>query len=250
MPEVGATIPTSETLEAEPESAELNAPPLPEMEPESAELEESASFSAEADLSQRNAQDPEQSDLTALEASDQSPVVRAVPGNWGMSFVFGGLAPLSIAGINDYGVNRLLFSEIGFRKVTKNWIVPFSIGAGVFRHKVDADDDAMVDEIRQYDVGLAASVGLLRSFKVWRRIAPYVGGKVHVHYLDPTGDKNWLVNFSLGPVLGIEYYVADRVSLLLQSQIGVGINVLSGTAQIEAGTSLAAGGQMGLVFYF
>jgi hypothetical protein len=170
-------------------------------------------------------------------------VRRAGEGDWGMQFTFGGLAPLSIAGIRDHGVNRLLMTELGFRRVTENFIIPFSIGAGVFHHNPEEGN-------AQNDAGLAASVGILKPFRVWRRISPYAGGMLHLHYLDPTGDNNWLVNFSIGPVIGTEFYIGDRVSLLFQGQFDVGANVFDGLTQVRAATSIAAGGQTGLVFYF
>ncbi len=174
---------------------------------------------------------------------DGSPVARAKPGQFGMQFTFGGLAPLSIAGINDLGVGRLLFSEIGFRRVTERLIIPFSIGAGVFHHSIEGGS-------KQNDFGLAASVGVLKPFRVWRRISPYFGGMFHVHYVDPTGPDNWLVNVAIGPTIGTEFYIGHRVSLLFQADARVGINAFDGLTQVSAATSLAAGGQTGLVFYF
>ncbi len=170
-------------------------------------------------------------------------VRRAEQGDWGMQFTFGGLAPLSIAGVRDHGVNRLLMTELGFRRLTENFIIPFSIGAGVFHHNPETGSS-------QNDAGIAASVGLLKPFRVWRRISPYAGGMLHLHYLDPTGDNNWLVNFSIGPVIGTEFYIGDRVSLLFQGQFDIGANIFDGLTQVRAATSIAAGGQTGLVFYF
>jgi hypothetical protein len=102
----------------------------------------------------------------------------------------------------------------------------------------------------QNDVGLAASVGAQRYFRVWRRIAPYVGGRFRLDYTEPNGRANWQVGFGFGPVLGIEYFVGDRVSLSLQGEALVGINARSGLLQVDVATRLDAGGQMGLTFYF
>lgn len=170
-------------------------------------------------------------------------IERAEPGHWGMQFTFGGLAPLSIAGVRDHGVNRLLLSEIGFRYVAQRVVIPFSVGAGVFHHNPDAGG-------KQNDAGLSASVGVLVPFRVWRRISPYAGGMFHLHYLDPTGDNNWLFNVMVAPVIGTEFYIGDRVSLLFQGQLDIGITVLDSITQVRAATSIAAGGQTGLVFYF
>ncbi|MFY0536421.1 hypothetical protein [Nannocystis pusilla] len=45
-------------------------------------------------------------------------MVRAAPGNWGMTFIFGGLGPLSVAGHGDQPLaDGLMFTEIGVRRV-------------------------------------------------------------------------------------------------------------------------------------
>jgi len=181
---------------------------------------------------------------TRAAQGDGDPVERFEAGMWGMQFTFGGLASLSIAGVDTHGVNRTLFPELGFRKVRSDeWSIPFSIGAGVFHHEPDGSS-------AQNDLGIAGSVGAQRYFRVWRRIAPYAGGRFHLHYLDPTGTDNWLVNIAVGPTLGIEYFVGDRVALTLEGDALVGINVFDALLQVDWGTSLAAGGQTGLVFYF
>lgn len=174
------------------------------------------------------------------------PVARFEPGQWGMQFTFGGLAPLTVAGLRDFGVNRLTFTELGFRRVLSDeWVLPFSIGAGVFHHNPDDSGSES-----QNDVGLAASVGVQRYFRVWRRIAPYAGGRFRLDYAEPNGRANWRVGFGFGPALGIEYFVGDRVSLSLQGEALVGISTFAGLLQVEVATRVTAGGQMGLTFYF
>lgn len=249
--EAAPTLPEpSEPTATEPAEPMPTAEPMPEPTPEPAPEptpEPTPAVSASASGSTSTATDPIDRSADANDGdldADHSPVQRAKDGMWGMQFTFGGLAPLSVGGINDYGVNRLLFTELGFRRVFKRIIVPFSIGAGVFHHNPDGDGGT------QNDAGLAATVGVLFPFRVWRRISPYAGGQFHLHYLDPTGDNNWLVNVALGPVLGIEFYIAHRVSLLFQGQAMVGINIFDGLTQVAAGTSLMAGGQTGLIFYF
>jgi hypothetical protein len=228
-------------------------PPLPEEEasapaqdPEPVTAPEPVPAPEPAVAPEVSATTTPETETTTSDAPGKSdgPVARNEPGQWGMSFVFGGLAPLSIAGIQDHAVNRLLFTELGFRRVLQDgWVVPFSVGAGVFHHNPETGG-------KQNDVGLAATVGILRYFRPWRRIAPHGGGNLHVHYLDPTGDNNWLVTLLATGVVGIEYYVGDRVSLLLQGEAGVGVNILDEIVQVRAATQIAAGGQMGLVFYF
>jgi hypothetical protein len=146
--------------------------------------------------------------------------------------------------MDNHAINRLLFTELGFRRVFDNgWVVPFSIGAGIFHHNPDTGGS-------QNDVGLAFTVGVLRYFRTWRRIAPHGGGNVRLHYLDPTGSANWRINLIFSGLLGIEYFVGDRVSLLLQGEVGIGVSILDQLQQVRAATQVPAGGQMGLVFYF
>jgi len=175
---------------------------------------------------------------------DWDNVARFEPGLWGMQFTFGGLAPMSIAGLRDLDVNRLVFTELGFRRVLNNdWALLFGLGAGVFRHNPEEGDT-------QHDVGLSASYGFLHWFRVWRRIAPYVGGRFRVSYAEPEGRSNWNVGVGLGPMLGVEYFVGDRVSLSLQGDAQLGFGIFQGLVQTELATRIDAGGQMGLTFYF
>lgn len=182
---------------------------------------------------------------TRRDDDDDGPVARFEPGQWGMQFTFGGLAPMSVAGLRDFGVNRLLFTELGFRRVlSERWMLPFSIGAGVFHHNPEGSGAS------QNDVGLAASVGVQRYFRVWRRIAPYAGGRIRLDYSEPNGRANWRFGVGFGPSLGIEYFVGDRVSLSMQGEALVGFATFAGLLQVELATQLTAGGQMGLTFYF
>lgn len=237
LPEPGTAAEPTPTPTSEPGSGEPVATPEPEPEPEP----ESEPAPRHREVDDERA--PRASDDDDERDSRGRKIERAEPGHWGMQFTFGGLAPLSIAGIRDHGVNRLLLTELGFRYVTKRVIIPFSLGAGVFHHSPDEGG-------KQNDAGLSGSVGVLLPFRVWRRISPYAGGMLHLHYLDPTGDNNWLFNISIGPVIGTEFYIGDRVSLLFQGQLDIGITVLDAITQLRAATSLAAGGQTGLVFYF
>lgn len=166
------------------------------------------------------------------------------PGLWGMQFTFGGLAPMSVGGVQDIDANRLMFTELGFRRVLKNdWALLFGVGAGLFRHNPEDGDT-------QNDVGLSVSYGFLHWFRTWRRIAPYAAGRMRVSYAEPTGTGNWNVQVGLGPALGIEYFVGHRVSLSMQGEAQLGFSVFPGLVQTQLATRLEAGGQMGLNFYF
>jgi hypothetical protein len=100
------------------------------------------------------------------------------------------------------------------------------------------------------DVGLSFTGGVLKGFRVWRRIAPYFGGLFHFDVLKPAGDNNYVVDMSLGPVIGIEYFIADRVSLFAQGTFQFGVQITDPTAKIALGTGISGGGQLGLNFYF
>jgi hypothetical protein len=235
-------LPEPATEPAPEPTPEPTPEPVPEPTPEPAPEPEpiAAAPATDDEVAPRETDDDDDDD----DRGPRRTVRRAEKGDWGMQFTFGGLAPLSIAGVRDHGVNRLLMTELGFRRVTENFIIPFSVGAGVFHHNPDGDPGT------QNDAGIAASVGILKPFRVWRRISPYAGGIVRFAYLDPTGDNNWLVQLAIGGVIGTEFYVGDRVSLLFQGQLDVGANIFDGLTQVRAATSIAAGGQTGLVFYF
>ena len=183
--------------------------------------------------------------LPGAPAPDGSPVVRAVPNNYGMTFSFGGLGNLSANGLLDQKAGNLLFTELGFRAVLSSVTIPFSVGLGISNTTTRTDPS-----VSATDFGLSVTGGVLKSFRVWRRIAPYFGGLFHFHYLDPSGDKNWIIGLSLGPVLGVEYYIADRVSLYAQGTFQFGVTITDPLAAVGLGTAISGGGQMGLVFYF
>ncbi len=188
---------------------------------------------------------PAPSAAALVKPPDTKPVVRAGPGDWGMTFIFGGFAPLSVGGLGDLPLAEgLVFTEIGVRRVFKRVVVPFSFGAGVSQVRKAGEAKPTIS------AGVSASVAVLRGFRVWRRIAPYFGGFLHTHYIDAAGPDNWLVNVSVGPILGIEYYLGDRVSLYGQGVVGIGPNIGKSSIQWVARAALAAGGQLGLTFYF
>lgn len=178
-------------------------------------------------------------------AADDSPVVRAAAGNWAMTFTFGGLGSLSANGILDQKAGNLLFTEVGFRAVLSSITIPFSVGLGLANVTTRTGPSSS-----NTDIGLSFTGGVLKSFRVWRRIAPYFGGTFHFSYLDPNGDNNWVIGLSIGPVLGIEYYIADRVSLLAQATFQFGVGITDPQAAIGVGSTISGGGQLGLVFYF
>jgi outer membrane protein W len=171
-------------------------------------------------------------------------VVRAQAGNWGFNFIFGGLATLGIAGPYTHTANRAFLTEVGAKYfVTDRLAVPFSIGLGVLGRKPDVGDI-------ENDFGISATAGIQYYFRVWRRIAPFVGAKLHIDYTEPVGPSNYSVRVIFGPAVGVEYYVADRVSLQLEYNALVGFDIRDGFADIGFQTVVSMGGLVGLNFYF
>ncbi|PCC71578.1 hypothetical protein SAMN02745121_01122 [Nannocystis exedens] len=216
--------------------------PVPQDSPPPAKAEPAAAAAPAAPPSTASASTPAPVDG---KPPDTQPVLRAAPGNWGMTFIFGGLGPLSIAGHGDQPLaDGLMFTEIGVRRVFKKFVLPFSFGAGITHRTREGTTRPEVS------AGVSGSIAVLKGFRVWRRIAPYTGAFLHVHYIDAPGPNNWLVNLSVGPILGIEYYLADRVSLYGQGVFAIGPDISRQSVQLVARAMMAAGGQLGLTFYF
>lgn len=241
----GDAVPGEDVGPAEASIPEVDERPPTPAEPDQPSVGVRAETSKTEDDAQANV--PPQATLVAApvdpDTDDPAAIIRPHDGHWGMHFTFGGLAPMSIAGLNDIRINRLMFSELGVRRAFKNgWALPFSAGVGWVNNNPDQGES-------ETDVGLSVSIGVRKSFRVWRRIAPYTGGDARVTYVDPTGPEHF-VTISLGPNLGIEYFVADRVSLLLQGDFSVALGISDGALQTDVATHVSGGGQMGLVFYF
>lgn len=187
--------------------------------------------------------------------SKASPVERPIAGDMGMSFAFQGLAPMSVGGVQSFTVGRALMAEVGIRyMLADKWALPFSFGAGLLNLSPNGGGDASTD------LGLSFTVGFQRYFRTWRRIAPYFGAKLSMSYVDPSGEKNYFVRIGIGPALGIEYFIADRVSLSMEYNVFLSFQIEGDNASRAAGalggtvvafnTSLWMGGQMALTFYF
>ncbi|MCC7384295.1 MAG: hypothetical protein IT384_20790 [Deltaproteobacteria bacterium] len=186
---------------------------------------------------------PEAPEPGATASADEVPVVRAREGDWGMFFRFGGLSTLT-ASNNTRDLNGMLVTQVGMRAVLDDaWVVPFSFGSGVRSVNPEGLSDAAVD------VGLDLGVGFEYHFRIWRRISPFVGLGLGFGLGDPEGRNNFVLGFGLGPSMGIEYYIADRVSLIAQYLLTFQVEV---SPENYTGLSLntLAGGAATLVFYF
>ncbi len=240
----GAVPAVDEAEPAPDDVAEPTPEPVPEPTPEPTPVPE-AEPTIVATSGPRSV-DPERAPLHRRDDDDDDDdeIEGFAKGLWAMRFIFGGLAPLNVGGLSNNNVNRLTFTEMGFRRVVGEQVaIDFSVGAGVFHHNPDEGDS-------QNDVGLATSYGIQRWFKVRKRIAPFVGGRLRLNYAEPDGRANWQVGVGFGPMMGIEYFVGNRLSLTMQGEAQLGFNVFRGLLQVQAATMITAGGQTGLAFYF
>ncbi|MBW2732556.1 MAG: hypothetical protein JRH20_09190 [Deltaproteobacteria bacterium] len=172
--------------------------------------------------------------------AEEVPAVRAEAGNLGLSFTFGGLATTTTG--TSEAVNALIFSQVGLRMVlNENLIFPIYLGFGTQirdRENVDAETD----------FGLRLGGGLEYHFRIWRRISPFVGGGLLVAVDEPAGDSNWTFGFAITPTMGVEYYIADRVSLIAQYYFNLIFTIQDPVFDFQMGT--ASGGALTLALYF
>lgn len=176
------------------------------------------------------------------------PVVRAAAGDYGMFFRFGGLASLLASG-NTRNVNSLLLTQVGMKKVlSDDLMIPFYFGTGVRHISEDAGNDSATD------FGIDLGAGIEWHFRTWRRISPFIGASLGLAILDPDGDDNHTIGVGIGPNVGVEYYVADRLSLtamyLLTFQFENGAPLGSNDKLTTIQLSTLSGGAMNLTFYF
>ncbi len=175
-------------------------------------------------------------------AADASPVVIAEGGNMGMAFRFGGLANLSTDGNVRLLANSFPLTQVGLKYVASRTLhFPFFFGAGA--RKVD-DGPGDDEDIWGLDFGF----GIEMHFSIWRRISPYVGGVVSFGFVNSDGGLTGGVG--LGPVLGVEYFIADRVSLSAQYGLTLQFVTFQGGDQSTLQFGTLANGAATLTFYF
>lgn len=168
-------------------------------------------------------------------------VIIAEGGDLGLSFRFGGLASLSLDG-DTRVVSNFPITQVGLKIVSSREVhIPISFGFA-FRDVADGGgrDDAVV--------GFDLNAGIEYYFRIWRRIAPYFGATVGLGYTDIENDA--LIGFGIGPVIGVQYYIADRVSLGAEYAFSFQIATLTDEAEKLINLSTSAGGQAYLTVYF
>jgi hypothetical protein len=187
------------------------------------------------------------------------PVVRAEAGNLGMTFSFAGLATLGYAGdtrtagaVAAGGGAFVANVAVGMKYVLSETLhIPFFFGTSITGTKTPGSD-----MLGAWSLGFGA--GVQKYFRLWRRIAPFVDAYFLFNISDPSNpgvtadDKVFTIGIS--PGLGVEYYIADRLSLTARYMFNVGLNIAPReSAGVPTNTYLfatASGGAMTLTYYF
>ncbi|MBI4817952.1 MAG: hypothetical protein HY791_16950 [Deltaproteobacteria bacterium] len=170
-------------------------------------------------------------------------VRRAEEDDIGLFFRFGGLATLDASG-NTRRLSDFLVQHVGLRFVlSDDEVMPVFFGTGA---RVIVPDSARNETI---DVGLEAGLGYEYHFRVWNRISPFVGLTAGIGALAPSDEDEILLGMGLGPTLGVEYYVADKVSLSAEYSLSFQLD-FSPEAFTAFAVSTRSGGALDLCFYF
>jgi hypothetical protein len=227
------------------QESEPMPPPAPEPEydePESPALPPPPEPAAKPDPEPAPAPAPAPA---AAPADPTAPVVRVQGGEWGFSWVFGGLATLSTTGpTRSYPDPRVTLSvtEVAVRyALSEVWRIKFGAGTLLAVAKPDGGDAST-------NWGMALHGGFEYHFRIWRRISPFLGARMGFSMLDPSGEANWVFGIGLGPQIGIEYFIADRVSLAMLYQFMIEFQLSDPQFNFIMATS--AGGSLALTVYF
>jgi hypothetical protein len=183
------------------------------------------------------------------DAGNGNPVVRAATGDMGMTFRFGGLATMTATG-NQHTIGPLVFSQVGWKFVlSETWQIPLYWGLGI--HFVNTEVNDASNDATNW--GMALGGGIEYHFRIWRRISPFIGGLLGLSFEDPTGENNLKFGIDLGPNVGVEYYVGDRLSLTAQYLLAIQLgheNKGPEASQTSFVFRTLAGGAMILTYYF
>jgi opacity protein-like surface antigen len=199
---------------------------------------------------------PAPAPAVATRLPDDSPVVRAKGGDLGFFFRFGGLASLD-NGNNGRTVNGLVLTQVGLKlAISDKLMIPIYFGTGLQHSSLGDCPDG--SDCTSTDAGIEAGAGFEYHFRIWRRISPFVGASLGLGYVNPSGNDNWNLGVGFGPSVGVEYYIADRVSLTAQYLMVFQLAYQKGAATLigsdSAVTTFAfqtlAGGALNLTYYF
>jgi hypothetical protein len=176
---------------------------------------------------------------------EEMPAVRAEAGNIGMYFRFGGLASLAHSN-NTRTIGPLVFTQVGMKFVfSETWMLPVYFGTGL---RVDSPDEG--DSATNWGIDLGA--GFEYHFRIWRRISPFLGVSLGINMEDPTMEDNLRFGFGVGPSLGVEYYIADRLSVTAMYMFVIQLNYQDDPANSVTTFSMQtlAGGALNITYYF
>ncbi len=180
--------------------------------------------------------------------ADTSPVVRAAQGNLGLFFRFGGLATLTASGETQNTGKSLWTNQVGLKLVlSERFMIPIFFGFGIHGN-TPAEGDSSTD----WNLDLGG--GFEYHFRIWRRFSPVISGVLKLGFSDASGGDNLNLHFSLGPAIGVEYYVADRLSLTAQYRFLLRLAYQDAEKEPNEVTSVQlvtqSGGSLTLTFYF
>lgn len=171
----------------------------------------------------------------------ERPVERASDGLWGFSWRFGGMATMAATG-NVQAAGEVTVTQIAVKYApSEEWRIPFYVGTGL-KVRAPEGQDANAD----WAMGFGG--GFEYHFRIWRRISPFIGATLGLGITDPAGDANWQLAIGLGPQLGIEYFIGDRLAVQALYQFILGFHLTEGLFQF--GFSTASGGLLGIGAYF
>lgn len=178
-------------------------------------------------------------------AAADDPVVRAAEGNWALAFQFAGLGTMFHNSTGALAPSGFLINQVAIKSVIdEDLMVLAYLGAGM---------QLLAGPARSTDWGLTFGGGATYHFRIWRRISPFVGGTGGFAFSDPNGNNNFVFAFNLQPVLGVEYYIADRLSLSASYMLALLLavsEVPGSSAQFLFAVTTAAGGALTVAYYF
>ena len=181
----------------------------------------------------------------AKPANPEMPVVRATGKNMGMFFRFAGLGTMGVSGESNPAA-AVLMNDVGIKFVfSETLMLPIFFGMGL-----NLNTPSEGDSSSNWAMDLGA--GIEYHFRIWRRFSPFLGGSLRFSFSDKTGEDNMYFAMSLGPKLGIEYYIADRLSLSAAYMFMIQIAHQDGsdTSQTTFQMSTLSGGSLTITGYF
>ena len=183
------------------------------------------------------------SDMPKAHVEDPDmPVVRADAEDWSMFFRFGGLATM-LAGNNTRTIDALMVTQVGMKYVpSEDTRIPFFLGFGIRHNAPDGGSGAT-------DWGFDLGAGYEWHFRIWRRISPFFGLNGGLGLADPDGNNNLVFGLGLGPTMGVEYFIADRMSLTAQYLMTFQLEIQP-EDHVAFQFSTLAGGALNLSWYF